>query len=224
MQVKVLLFAQLRRQAGSPEIALEVGDGATVAEVAQMVEARFGLSLRGAMAAVGERYATPETPVQAGDEIAFLPPVAGGSEPDLCLVSAEPLDLRQAERFLLRPEWGAQAYFVGTVRSPNRGKRVANIVYEAYAPMAEREMRAAAQEARERFGSGGAYIAHRTGQLGPGEASILIGVGSAHRRAALSACDFLIETLKARLPVWKLETNEDGSSWVEGNVSAPTLE
>ena len=224
MQVKVLLFAQLRRAAGAAELELEVPEDATVAEVARLVEARLGLSLRGVMTAVGERYATPDTRLKAGDELALLPPVAGGAPEDSCAVMDAVLDLAAAERFLVRPEWGAQAYFVGTVRSPNQGKVVDSITYEAYAPMAERELQAAVDEARARFGIGAAYLRHRTGTLKPGEASILIGVASAHRRAALEACDFLIERLKVTLPVWKLEADEDGAAWVEGVSGAPTLE
>ncbi len=224
MLVKVLLFAQLRRAAGAAELQLDVSENATVSDVARLVEQQLNLSLRGVMTAVGERYATPDTVLRPGDELALLPPVAGGHEDDLCQVTDGVLDLITAERYLVRPEWGAQAYFVGTVRSPNKGKVVDSITYEAYAPMAEREMQRAVDDARAKHPIGAAFIQHRTGTLRPGEASILIGVASAHRRAALEACDFLIERLKVTLPVWKLETDEDGASWVEGTTGAPTLE
>ncbi len=228
MIVKVLFFARLKREAETEHAEVEVAGGASVREVAQQVSERFGVSLTGCMVAVNERYATPDTTLSENDEVAFLPPVAGGGaddvgDNDICLVTASPLSFPAAQDFLIRPAWGAQAYFVGTVRSPNQGTAVAYLEYEAYPALAERVMRDAAQLARAEYALGGSYMAHRTGRVRPAEPSILIGVGSAHRRAALEACDFLIEHLKLHLPVWKLEVGENGERWVEGNTGAPTL-
>ncbi|WP_261664982.1 molybdenum cofactor biosynthesis protein [Deinococcus sp. Marseille-Q6407] len=233
--VRVLLFAHLSRQVPEPEFAAEVPQGATVRDLARQLQQQQGLDLSGCMAAVNENYAAPDTALHAGDEVAFLPPVAGGSdieneqEPGLTAVqvTAEPLSLAQAEAFLVRPRYGAQSYFVGTVRSPNKGQAVTLIQYEAYASMAEKVLREAADQARERFGGEdgdlAVYLAHRTGRLQPAEASIVIGVGSPHRRAALDAADWLIEHVKAVIPVWKLEELEDGQRWVEGVSPAETL-
>ena len=224
MHVTVLLFARLKREAGTETSTLNIPEGSDVRALATLVEEQCGISLRGCMIAVNERYATPATPLNEGDEVAFLPPVAGGSGTDtICDITSEVLDLTRAQEFLVRPEWGAQAYFVGTVRSPNAGKNVDHLVYEAYPPMALRVMHDAARLAREQYPLGGVYLAHRVGQLRPAEASILIGVGSPHRRAALEACDFLIEYLKLHLPVWKLEMDDSGEHWVEGSTGAPTL-
>ncbi|WP_216324548.1 molybdopterin converting factor subunit 1 [Deinococcus aestuarii] len=224
MQVKVVFFARLRRESGLATTSAEVPGGATVRDLATLVEARHGLSLRGCMVAVNETYATPDQTLLPGDEVAFLPPVAGGSEDGVrCEVVTSPLSLAEADSFLVRPEHGAQAYFVGTVRSPNRGKQVEFIEYEGYTPMAEKVMREAAAEARRRHGELRMVIQHRLGKLLPGEASILIGVASPHRRAALEACDFLIEHLKVHLPVWKHEADEEGEHWVDGRAGHPTL-
>lgn len=222
--IHVVLFARLKREAGLESLDLPYQPGATVRSVSGSVEAAHGVSLRGCMAAVNEVYADPDQTLNDGDEVAFLPPVAGGADfPDFCRVTGDELRLEQASRFLVRPEYGAQAYFVGTVRSPNAGKEVEYIEYEGYAPMAERVMREAAAIARERHGELAVWTEHRTGRLEPGEASILIGVGSPHRRAALEACDFLIEHLKLALPVWKLEGDEDGEHWVKGQTGSRTL-
>lgn len=224
MRIDVVFFARLKREAGLETATLEVPEGSSVRELAAQVEARYGLSLRGCMVAVNETYAQPDQPLRPGDEVAFLPPVAGGAEDDTrCDVTASPLRLSEAEPFLIRPEHGAQAYFVGTVRSPNRGKQVEFIEYEAFAPLARKVMEQAAAQARTRHGDLRVVMQHRTGRLLPGEASILIGVASPHRRAALEACDFLIEHLKLHLPVWKHEADEDGSHWVDGQSGHPTL-
>lgn len=224
MRAKVVFFARLRREAGLETATLDVAEGATVRDLATQVEAQYGLSLRGCMAAVNEVYAAPDQALRPDDEVAFLPPVAGGMDGETrCEVVDLPLLLSEADAFLVRPEHGAQAYFVGTVRSPNKGRRVEFIEYEGFAPMAERVMREAAEQARQRWGEMRVIVQHRVGRLLPGEASILIGVASPHRRAALEACDFLIEHLKVHLPVWKHEADEDGEHWVDGQTGHPTL-
>ncbi len=226
MRLNVVFFAHLRREIGVEQLQMEVPDGADVRTVAQLVEAQHGLSLKGCMVAVNESYASPEQALRPGDEVAFLPPVAGGEEAEptsVCELTERPLQLQEADAFLVRAECGAQAYFVGTVRSPNAGKTVEYIDYEGFAPMARKVMQGAAEAARERYGDLRVFIQHRVGRLRPGEASILIGVASPHRRAALEACDFLIEHLKVHVPVWKHEADEDGQRWVSGQTGHPTL-
>lgn len=224
MQVQVVFFARLKRESGLETVMVEVEPGSTVRELAGEVERLYGLNLRGCMVAVNETYASPEQRLETRDEVAFLPPVAGGTDEEVrCEMVSSPLRLAEAEAFLVQPAHGAQAYFVGTVRSPNRGKRVQYIDYEGFAPMAEKVMQEAAATAQARYGGLRVLVQHRTGRLQPGEASILIGVASPHRRAALEACDFLIEHLKVHLPVWKHEADEDGEHWVEGQTGHPTL-
>ncbi len=133
------------------------------------------------------------------------------------------LSLEDALEFLRRPGWGAQSFFTGSVRTPNKDKQVEYLEYEAYGPMCVRVLESLALEASQKWPIGGVYVAHRTGRLYPAEMSILVGVGSPHRRAALEACDYLIERIKVALPVWKLERNTDGEEWVEGSLSVEAL-
>ena len=227
MQVRAAFFARLKSEIGQDELTLEVPAGATVRQVAQHLEEQRGVSLKGCMVAVNERYARPEQVLAEGDEVAFLPPVAGGAADDADKTWTEmterPLSLGVAAQFLVRPEHGAQAYFVGTVRSPNAGQRVDFIDYEGFGPLANRVMQEAAAAAREKHGELRVFIQHRVGRLAPAEASILIGVGSPHRRAALEACDLLIEYLKVHIPVWKHEAGEGGQHWVSGQTGHETL-
>ncbi|GAA0502859.1 molybdopterin converting factor subunit 1 [Deinococcus depolymerans] len=227
MQLNVVFFARLKRETGVDHLTLDVPDGSDVRAVAAVIEARYQLSLKGCMVAVNEAYATPDTVLTSGAEVAFLPPVAGGSgDPDAqthCEITPEPLRLNTADAFLVRPQYGAQAYFVGTVRSPNQGRTVEYIEYEGYAPMARKVMQEAADAARAQHGELRVYLQHRVGRLLPGEASILIGVASPHRRAALEACDFIIEHLKVHVPVWKHEADENGQHWVDGQTAHDTL-
>ncbi|GHF56018.1 molybdopterin synthase catalytic subunit [Deinococcus metalli] len=226
MRVKVVFFARLKREIGVEQIELEAPDGADVRAIAALIEQAHPVNLKGCMVAVNEAYAAPDQVVQPGDEVAFLPPVAGGSGADAgthCEITADPLQLDAADAYLVKPEYGAQAYFVGTVRSPNKGHVVESIEYEGYAPMAVKVMHGAAQAAREQHGELRIFVQHRVGRLQPGEASILIGVASPHRRAALEACDQIIEYLKVHVPVWKHEADEDGAHWVDGQTGHPTL-
>ena len=110
---------------------------------------------------------------------------------------------------------GALALFLGTVRDHNQGRRVLYLEYHAYPEMAEREMRKIEREARERFAVSRVAIAHRTGRLDVGEASVVIAVSAPHRAEALDACRFVIDTLKRTVPIWKKEYFEGGEVWVE---------
>jgi molybdopterin synthase catalytic subunit len=114
------------------------------------------------------------------------------------------------------PRHGAQALFVGVVRDLHEGRRVAAVTYDAFPPLAERELAAIAKEAEGRFQ---ARIAagHRIGRLEVGESSVVIAAGSEHRAEAFEACRYVIEQIKKRLPVWKKEHGADGSArWLDG--------
>ncbi len=224
MQASVLLFGRLRREAGAERFSLTWEGQLSVAEAARRVERETGLSLAGCMAALGRRYAAPGDLLSDGCELAFLPPVAGGSgDCDHLGVGLELLDLAAADAFLRHPRYGAQAYFCGTVRSPNAGLEVTAIVYEAYLPMAREVLGSLAEQVRARYQVGRLYLVHRVGRLAPAEASVLIGVASEHRRDALAACGWLIEAVKRELPIWKLELGPGGERWVEGQAPHPTL-
>ena len=114
---------------------------------------------------------------------------------------------------------GAILTFVGTVRELNDGRGVTGMEYSAYRSMAERELVDIAREAVEQFGSDDIAIEHRLGTLDLGEASVAIAVGHAHRGAAYDASRYLIEQLKKRVPIWKLEHYVDGTrEWVNAGT------
>jgi molybdopterin synthase catalytic subunit len=111
---------------------------------------------------------------------------------------------------------GAISLFLGTVRNVNDGRRVLYLEDEAYGAMAEREMDRIAASAIARFGVASVSIVHRTGRLDIGEASVAIAVAAPHRASAMAACAFVIDTLKATVPIWKREHFEGGAVWLEG--------
>jgi MoaE-MoaD fusion protein len=223
MNVKLLFFAAHKRTAGISSAELDLPDGSNAREAAKLVEVRYGLELKGSMVAVNDEYADPERTLEPGDTLAFIPPVAGGSGDDYFLVTPDALDLIGLYARLVKPEWGGQAMFTGSTRSPNKNLEITHLEYEAYPAMCTNVMRDLALEARSRWDLGRIVVAHRTGIVLPAQPSIFIGASSAHRAACLEAVPWLLDESKARLPVWKLEVAASGERWVEGSVSSPTL-
>ena len=143
-----------------------------------------------------------------------------GDADDIILITADAIDADGLLRAIRRDTSGALASFVGVVRNHDRGRRVHHLVYEAYAQMAELEMRRIAQQARARWELDGMALVHRTGRLEVGEASVLVAVAAPHRREALEACAYGIERIKADVPIWKKEFGEDGEEWIVGDPSS----
>ncbi len=113
---------------------------------------------------------------------------------------------------------GAISLFLGTVRNVNAGRRVLFLEYEAYGGMAEREMERIGADAVARFEVTRVAIVHRTGRLEIGETSVAIAVAAPHRANAMDACRFVIDALKATVPIWKREHSERGAVWIEGGA------
>jgi molybdopterin synthase catalytic subunit len=129
-------------------------------------------------------------------------------------LSSEPLDVPALVARIRRDDCGAVVTFEGTTRSPNEGKTVQRLWYEAWEERAEQQLRALAEEATERWGLGGVAAVHRTGEVPPGEPSVLVAVVAAHRAEAFEGARWLIDEIKAEVAVWKKEIFADGESWV----------
>ncbi len=231
MKINVLFFAHHRRATGIPETSLSVPDGSSVKVIADLIALQFNLNFKGSMIAVNDAYASPEQILENNDTIAFIPPVSGGSVPpvsggsndDVFLVTEQPLQLEDLHAHLTKAEWGGQAMFTGSTRSPNKGQTIVHLEYEAYPAFCLAEMQRIALKAREQFELGRIVMAHRTGIVLPAQVSIFIGAASSHRRACLEAVPWMLDEAKTRLPVWKLEITQHGERWVEGSTAAPTL-
>jgi molybdopterin synthase catalytic subunit len=130
-------------------------------------------------------------------------------------VTDSPIDPVAARLALLDPVAGGYAGYEGWVRDFNAGRPVTALYYEAYAPMAEREMARIIAEAQERFEIRHAECIHRVGDLVVGDIAIWIGVTAVHRGPAFDACRYIIDEVKLRAPIWKKETYADGTAeWV----------
>jgi molybdopterin synthase catalytic subunit len=110
---------------------------------------------------------------------------------------------------------GALVLFEGVVRGQSRGKQVRALVYEAYGSMAQRQMELLGEEAQGRWAISDLAIVHRTGTLRVGETSVVIAVAAPHRGDAFDACEWLIDELKRRVPIWKKEIYTEGEAWID---------
>jgi molybdopterin converting factor subunit 1 len=208
MRIDVRLFAGLRELAGTRAVELELPEGATAADVWPALE--LGAEPQGLLIAVNRSYAARDSVLSAGDEVALIPPVSGGS----FRLSAEALSLDEVVREVASGEAGAIATFSGTTRAHSRGRDVVRLEYEAYEGMAEAEMERIAAELKERHSLIEVAIHHRVGVVGIGETSVVIAVSSRHRADALAACGEAIDTLKGTVPLWKKEIYVGGEEWI----------
>ena len=140
---------------------------------------------------------------------------------DFYELTNEPLNVGGIARRVIPPECGAIVTLDGFVRQFTKGRETLYLEYEAYAPMAVREMEKLIDRARAEFEIAHIGIVHRLGKLGIGETSVVISVAAPHRRAAFEACEWLIKELKRTVPIWKKEVYADGETWVEGENSLP---
>lgn len=126
----------------------------------------------------------------------------------------QPIDAAALVRRVVRPGDGAFVLFEGVVRDHHEGKRVESIVYDAYRPMAEKEMAKVVAEVSARFPDVAIAVEHRLGHLVVGEASIAIVCSSPHRAESFEACRMMIDRIKETVPIWKKERGPDGEEWV----------
>ena len=239
MRVTIRLFAMLRQQAGWRERHVELPDGSSIEDAWQALVTEspaLNASRQVVRFARNRRYASADEPLADGDELALIPPVAGGVEDDLepllrCELRHDPIaDELLAELRATVPTTadGALVIFVGQTReSPgtpapgeeeeaarHAGQTVTGLEYEAFEEMTLELLRQVGDEIGQRFGVTRVAIVHRVGDVGLGEPSVVIAAAAMHRGAAFDACRYAIDELKARAPIWKAEHYADGSVWI----------
>jgi len=222
--VRARFFARLREQAGTDSESVEVERGSTVADVyAALRKAHPALdpNRESVRIAVNQEFADWDVIVAAGDEVAFIPPVSGGTHAVGVFfeLTTDPLDARRLEAAVAHKGAGAICSFTGIVRDSSRGRSVTHLEYEAYAEMATSEMRNIAGEIAQRWPEARVAMAHRTGRLEIGEASVVVSVSCPHRAEAIDACRWGIDRLKESVPIWKKEHAADGTYWIEGDTA-----
>jgi molybdopterin synthase catalytic subunit/molybdopterin converting factor small subunit len=211
VEVTVRLFAMLRERAGSGEVVIDLPEGARVQDALERLGSLAeGLPL---VMAVNREYAAGDQVLDAGDELALIPPVSGGSgAAALChaRVVAEPLSLDALAARVRNPRAGAVVTFQGVTRAVER------LEYEAYAQMAEERMAVIAAAAVERHGLCAAAVEHRVGDVPLSEPSVIVACSSPHRGEAFAGAREIIDRVKAEAPVWKKEVEGEDERWAEG--------
>lgn len=225
MKITLRFFALMRERIGTGARDTEFPEGSQVRDVVAWAEEQFteiAPLFRSSMIMRNQEYAESSDLLRDGDEIAFIPPVSGGQD-DHYRVTADVLDVQAISDRVARDDAGALVAFVGTVRDNARGRDVLWLDYEAYPEAAEKMLAKIGGEMRERWPVLGVAIEHRTGKLGPGEASVVIAVSSAHRDAVFAATRHAIERIKEIVPIWKKEAYADGEIWI-GSEAAYQVE
>jgi len=229
MRIRLIAFASAADALGAGELDVELAAGATVEELRRWLEEHHP-ALRPhwprLAVAVDGRLAGPGAELADGAEVALLPPVSGGGPgPEEAAAAAEgaatrlvdgPLDVAAAVARVSAPSRGAVVTFLGTVRDHHRGRPVEKLLYDAYRPMAASALGRIAAELAAQGEDLAVAIFHRLGEVGAGEASVVIAVASPHRAAAYAASRTALERLKSEVPIWKREHYADGSAaWRE---------
>ncbi|HEY4240154.1 MAG TPA: molybdopterin converting factor subunit 1 [Kofleriaceae bacterium] len=215
MRVQVLYFAVFREKLGTDAEPLDLPAGASVADALAALASRHELvaRLRGRFrVAVNESFADDAHLLADNDELALIPPVAGGAR-HVALLD-EPLSLDRCIARVSAPGMGAVITFTGIVRRDNRGTLVARLEYSAYAGMAVREMTRLCDEIESEIPGCALAVEHRIGSLLVGDLAVVIAAAAPHRAEAFTACRAMIDRLKDRVPIWKKEFSDQGDVWI----------
>lgn len=217
MQIQVLYFAVFRERLRTSAETLELADKATIADaVAALAERHPPIAaLRGRFrVARNQEFAADDEVLCEGDELALIPPVAGGSDEPYARVLDGELSLDRCLAVVRSVEAGGIVTFTGMVRRQNRGQTIDHLEYEAYGEMAVKEMAALIRELEAEVPGSKLAVEHRVGRLEIGDLAVVIAASAPHRAEAFTACRAMIDRLKDRVPIWKKETGTSGEEWI----------
>ena len=228
--ITVRLFGMTKSLAKNlSELSLELNGARQVKDLVALLEAQYPqigelIHKKKVLVSVNQEIAHEETEIRDGDEIALLPPFAGGTSVGGQLDDAQFVRV-QREDFSVDAEInrvrgrskriGGISIFLGTARDRSKGRDVDGITFEHYEGMAQKKLREIRERALKDFDIIEVAILHRYGEIGIGENIVLIVVGAEHRAEAFRACQWAIDELKQITPIWKLEHTPEGEVWVE---------
>ncbi|RMH39071.1 MAG: molybdopterin converting factor subunit 1 [Deltaproteobacteria bacterium] len=223
MQIQVRYFAVLRERLRRDGERLELPDGATVADAVDALAAAHDAvaALRGRFrAAVNMEMVDADAALADGDELALIPPVAGGAGDGAPggrlarMVHDRPPSVDACIAAVRSADVGGIVTFIGCVRRTNRGRQVDRLEYEAYDDMANKVLRELCEAIEAEMPGTRLAVEHRAGVLAVGDVAVAIAAGAPHRAEAFAACRAMIERLKQSVPIWKKEIGPDGAEWI----------
>ena len=221
--VKVKFFAIIKNLAGKEEAQFDVGGSIKLKDLVDMIDKDFPkvgemLRTKRVLISVNQEIGTDDMLVKDGDEVAILPPFAGGA-------AGSPMVRIQKEDFSVDEEInrvkavsgdvGGIVVFLGTGRGTSRGRSISKLDFEHYPGMAEKKLNEIREQALKDYDIIEVNIVHRISEISIGENIVLIVVGASHRADAFKACKWCIDELKRITPIWKKETTPEGEIWVD---------
>ncbi|MDO7908481.1 molybdopterin converting factor subunit 1 [Paenibacillus sp. JX-17] len=229
MKLLIHLFAGLAERIGSSRLEFQYPDTACTAgslktKLAEQYPDAASL-IRTSFVAVNQEYTPDAAPLKEDDEIALIPPVSGGSgtDPDqpvdhitedgMYVITYLPLSVEEVTGKVITANHGASISFVGTTREMTGNQRTVHLEYEAYIPMALKQMSLIGSEIFSRWPGTRCAISHRLGIVDIAGISVIIAISAPHRDTCYEASRYAIERLKQTVPIWKKEIWEDGSEW-----------
>jgi len=228
--ITVRLFGMTKSLAKNlSELSLDLNGARQVKDLVALLETQYPqigelIHKKKVLVSVNQEIAHEETEILDGDEIALLPPFAGGASMEQTLDDSQFVRV-QREDFSVDAEInrvrgrskriGGISIFLGTARDRSKGRDVDSITFEHYEGMAQKKLREIRERALKDFNIIEVAILHRYGEIGIGENIVLIVVGAEHRAEAFRACKWAIDALKQITPIWKLEHTPEGEVWVE---------
>jgi molybdopterin synthase catalytic subunit len=226
MVVRVLFFGVLKEMMGRAEELREIPENTTLGALFDDYSGRFE-TLRDRRSSIllarNREFSRFDAVLTENDEVAFLPPVSGGSvepmrtgECRLVQLTRTPIDSQSLARELQRPEDGAVVVFEGVVRNNTNGRVTKYLEYECYEEMALAGMERIGKDIAHEYAIGRVGMIHRLGPLQIGETSVSVIATAPHRRPAFEAALEGINRLKREVPIWKKEYFLDGALWVDG--------
>lgn len=228
--IHVRLFGMTKSLAGNQDsLALALSNGRQVKDLVELLDVGYPMigeliHKKKILVSVNQEIAHEETEIRDGDELALLPPFAGGTSMEQMTDDARFVRVQQedfsvdAEINLVRSRSkriGGISIFLGTARDRSKGREVVSITFEHYEGMAQRKLREIRERAMKDFDIIEVAILHRYGEIRIGDNIVLIVVGAEHRAEAFRACQWAIDELKRITPIWKLEYTPEGEVWVE---------
>lgn len=226
--MKVLFFGMLKDVTGRSEETVNIPDGATVTDVLEHYVQLYPRLLdyeRSILIARNQEFSQRREAVHPDDEIAFMPPVSGGSgflrsvedkDGHFFALTRERIRVDALREAVWRGRDGALIVFEGVVRNQSGGRPTRYLVYECYEEMAVKIMAQIGREIAAAHQIDRIALVHRLGRMEIGETSVAVVVSAPHRKPAFAAALDGINRLKKLVPIWKKEYFEDGEVWVEG--------
>jgi molybdopterin synthase catalytic subunit len=228
MMITVRLFGMTKSLAGNQgSLSVDLAGTRLVRDLVGLLNGRYPeigelIRKKKILVSVNQEIAHEELELKEGDEVALLPPFAGGTtmgeiDDKLVRVQRENFSIdAEIDRVRRRSKRiGGIAVFLGTARDRSKGRDVESLTFEHYEGMAQKKLREIRERALKDFGVIEVLLLHRYGDIGIGENIVLVVVGAEHRAQAFQACKWAIDELKQITPIWKREQTPEGDVWVE---------